>query len=54
MVYNKSDIARKTGLSRVAISNILNKKQKNPKIETLKKIAEVLDCSVDELIKETG
>ena len=50
MVYNKSEIARKTGLSRVAISNILNKKQTNPKLETLKRIADAVNCSVEELI----
>lgn len=50
--YNKSDLARKTGLSRVTISNILNRKQKNPKSDTLKKIAQVLNCTVDDLIKE--
>ena len=50
--YNKSDLARKTGLSRVTISNILNRKQKNPKSDTLKKIAQALNCTVDDLIKE--
>jgi len=50
VVYNKSEIARKTGLSRVAISNILNKKQTNPKLETLKRIADAVNCSVEELI----
>lgn len=50
--YNRSDLARKTGLSRVTITNILNGKQKNPKSETLKKIAQVLNCTVDDLIKD--
>lgn len=49
-MLTKVEIANKTGLSRVAITNILNGKQKNPKIQTLEKIAEVLDCSVNELI----
>lgn len=49
MDYNKSLVARQTGLSRVAVTNILNGKQKNPKIQTLEKIAEVMECSVDEL-----
>ncbi len=52
LVYNKSEIARKTGLSRVSVSNILNHKEKNPKLETLKKIAMALNCSVDDLLKE--
>lgn len=54
MIYSKSEIARKTGLSRVSVSKILNGKEKNPKLESIKKIAEVLECSVDEIIKEGG
>ena len=50
MVYNKSELAKATGLSRVSISQILNNKQKNPKLTSLEKIADVLGCSVTELI----
>ena len=49
MDYNKSEIARNTGLSRVAVSNVLNGKEKNPKLETLEKISRVLNCTIDEL-----
>lgn len=55
-MLTKVDIAKQTGLSRVAVSNILNGSQKNPKIQTLEKIANVLNCSVDRLrenIKKT-
>lgn len=52
MDYNKSLIAKETGLSRQAISKILNGKQKNPKIQTLEKIANTLNCSVDDLLKD--
>lgn len=52
MDYNKSEIAKKTGLSRQAVSNILNGRQRNPRINSIKKIAEVLGCSVDDLLKE--
>ena len=52
MDYNKSLIAEKTGLSRQAVTNFLNGKQRNPKMQTLEKIAEVLDCSVDELMNK--
>ena len=48
-VLTKVEIARESGISRVAVTNILNGKQKNPKIQTLEKIAGVLNCSVDEL-----
>lgn len=52
LVYNKSDVARKTGLSRQTIIKIFNGTQKNPKIETIQKIAHALDCSVDELLTQ--
>ena len=48
-MLTKVEIARESGISRVAVTNILNGKQKNPKIQTLEKIAGVLNCSVDEL-----
>ena len=51
-LLTKVEIARRTGLSRVTISNILNGKHKNANIETLKKIADVLDCSIEDLMKE--
>lgn len=63
MIYNKSELAKKTGISRQSIINILSGKQKNPRIQTLEKIAEILgidvitlrnkinDCTVDDLLK---
>lgn len=51
MVINRSEIAVKTGLSRASISAIFNGKQ-NPSLKTLKKIAEVLECSIDELLEQ--
>lgn len=50
-MLTKVEIARKTGLSRVTVSNILNGKQKNANIETLDKIAKVLNCTVNDLVK---
>ena len=52
MSYNISQLARATKLSRPTITSILKGKQKNPKIQTLEKIAEVLNCSVDELMNK--
>ena len=49
MVVNKSDIARKSGISRQQVIKILSKKVKNPKILTLQKIAQVMGCKVEEL-----
>lgn len=48
MIYNKSQIAKNTGLSRATISKIFNQKT-NSKVETLEKIALELNCSIDEL-----
>lgn len=52
LVYNKSEIARKTKLSKQSISTILSGKQKNPKIKTLEKIAKAVGCSIDELYRD--
>lgn len=52
MDYNRSELAKKTKLSRQAISNILNGRQKNPKLQTLEKIAGAIGCSLDELSEE--
>ena len=49
MTFNQSEICRATGLSKVTVSEILNNRQKNPKLETLERIAECLGCSIDEL-----
>lgn len=48
MVYNKSQIAKNTGLSRATVSKIFNH-QTNSKVETLEKIAKELDCSIADL-----
>lgn len=52
MVYNKTELAKITGLSRATISKIFNSKRLNPKIETMEKIAFALDCSIDDLRKK--
>ena len=49
MVYTKQELAKKSGLSRATVSEILNHRQINPKLRTLEKLASALDCSVDEL-----
>ena len=41
---------RKVGVDRAAIYNILRGSSKNPGIVTVIKIADVLDCSLDELL----
>lgn len=49
--YSKLRLARETGLSARCIEHIEYEKAKNPRMLTLEKIANVLDVSVDSLIK---
>ena len=49
--YSKLRLARETGLSARCIEHIEYQKAKNPRVETLKKISDVLDVSIEELIK---
>ena len=44
-----SDLARRTGLSVPPIHNIINGKTKRPRIETLKRIAEFLETTIEYL-----
>lgn len=45
------DFERKAGFQSQAIHNILSDKSKNPKLETILKIADLLDCSLDEIFE---
>ncbi len=47
----KGQIAKEAGVSRMYLYKILNHKVKNPGIETLKRIACAMNCSVEELLK---
>ena len=47
---NLSSFEQNAGFKRGVISNILFDKSKNPTIETIVKIADALDCSIDELL----
>jgi transcriptional regulator with XRE-family HTH domain len=49
--YNKSQLARKAGVSKTTISKIENYKE-SPTIETLEKIAKALDVKVRDLLIE--
>lgn len=44
------EVERRAGLNRSALSNILRGKSKNPTLHTLKSIAEVLNCSLSDLV----
>lgn len=44
-----SEFERMAGVSNAVVNKILDDQVKNPSIETILKIADVLDCSLDEL-----
>ncbi len=46
------ELERVAGLKISAVTNILTGKSKNPRADTLYNIAEVLNCSVDDLMSE--
>lgn len=48
---SKRELAKRVGVTDSAICQYESEKR-TPSIQTLKKLAEVLECSVDELIKE--
>lgn len=47
--WTQSDLSKKTSVCRRTVSNIENGKFDNIKLGTLKKIAEILDSSIEEL-----
>lgn len=47
---NSSELERKAGLSATSVRKILLGNSQNPTLETLKAIADVFDCSLDELV----
>jgi len=49
--YSKLKLARETGLSARCIEHIEYGKAINPRIETLERISNVLEVSIEELIK---
>ena len=48
---SKSELARRTGLSKRTIEFIENKKIDNPTLRTIKSLSDVLEVSLDELVK---
>ena len=48
--YSIMSLERKAGLKSNAIHHILNGKSKNPSLYTLSKIADVMGCSLDEIV----
>ncbi|MBM7690897.1 transcriptional regulator with XRE-family HTH domain [Peribacillus deserti] len=51
--YSITQLAERTGISKSYLSYIERGLQQNPSINILTKIAQVLDCSVDDLMGET-
>jgi transcriptional regulator with XRE-family HTH domain len=48
----REQIAKEAGVSRMYLYKILNHKVKNPGIETLRRIAKSMNCTVDDLLKK--
>lgn len=49
---SQENLARRAGVSNNTIINIESGKQQNPTVSTIKKIANALNVSVDELLRE--
>ena len=47
---NQKSLARAAQLNETAVRDILKARSKNPRVDTLKAIASVLDCTVNDLI----
>lgn len=43
-------LGKLTGVSQATISQILTKKRLKPRVDTVSKIAEALECSIEDLI----
>lgn len=52
--YSQADLARASGLSRTAISDIINRKRISPDNSTLKAIAHGLELSIEEVYRAAG
>jgi DNA-binding Xre family transcriptional regulator len=48
------DLEHQAGLHSNAIHNILSDRSKNPTIDTVVKIANILECSIDEMLEREG
>lgn len=51
---NPFSLAKQAGMSRTAVYDILSGKSRHPRHDTLEKICTVLNCSLSELMGETG
>ena len=47
--YKQKDVAEKVGITPQYLMNIENGKAKNPSIEIIRRLSEVLQCSPDDL-----
>ena len=49
-----NQLAKKAGISQSLVCDIENGKVKNPGVRTMKRIADALNCSLDDLVTEDG
>ncbi len=52
--FSQRELARRIGLSNTSLNDLENGKVQKPDIEILRKIAEELDLSLEELLKAAG
>ena len=52
--FSQRELARRIGLSNTSLNDLENGKVKKPDIEVLRKIAEELDLSLEQLLKAAG
>lgn len=48
--YTSAEIAKRTGLPKSTIDKIFGGFNKNPTLDSMKRIAEVLDCGIDDFL----
>lgn len=48
--YTAAEIAKRTGLPKSTIDKIFGGFNKNPTLDSMRKIAEVLDCGIDDFL----
>ena len=46
-----ADVARETGLSKSTLTALYYERSKNPTLETLQKVADFLEVTIDDLLK---
>lgn len=49
----QAELAKQAGIPQSVISDIENGKTTNPRVGTLRKLADLFECTIDDLLRET-